>query len=280
MSPLVALRLLRDVGGISLPEDTPLQVIDGELNDRLSVNRMADTVLMLGPKQDPTHFVISEIETEVKAEKLQQVLRYAATLWLQLNKPVYVLIITPDTKATKFTGEVSHTAGAFTATLDPCICGPDQIPIITDSTQVAADPPAGALSLMAHGSRSDVREAFCQGIKAMRDDDGPRYYEYGYNMAATPIRRALEAMMSTTDWPVHSPFARKHFGEGKAEGLAEGEAKGLAKGEAKTLFAVLEARQIAITDEIRDRITTCTDEAQLMDWVARASKATTADEVF
>ncbi|MFI6320266.1 hypothetical protein ACIBG8_22220 [Nonomuraea sp. NPDC050556] len=91
-------------------------------------------------------------------------------------------------------------------------------------------------------------------------------------------------MMSTTDWPVYSPFARKHFGAGKeeglAEGLAEGKAAGLAEGEAKTLFAVLEARQIAVSDEIRDRITTCTDEAQLIEWVVRASKATTADEVF
>ena len=58
------------------------------------------------------------------------------------------------------------------------------------------------------------------------------------------------------------------------------EAIGEVRGEAKALLVVLTSRGLDVSDAIRQRITACEDTAQLQRWIARASVATTLDEVF
>jgi hypothetical protein len=91
-------------------------------------------------------------------------------------------------------------------------------------------------------------------------------------MCATAIRDIMEELVSTTTWPVHSPFAKEHFGRGKAEGRAEGEAE--------AILLVLEARGVDVTPENRARITACTDLIQLKTWVTRAVTIKTTSELF
>ncbi|MFD1940101.1 MULTISPECIES: hypothetical protein [Nonomuraea] len=278
--PDLAIRLMSMISGIRLADGSQIRVAGGELSDRVSKVRQADTVLVGGPPQDPWYAVISEIETRLSDDKLDQTLRYAVTLWLQLNKPVYVIVISPDRRAATFRRSVTVSAGKLEITLDPCVYGPDNIPVLTDPGQVVSDPALAALSVMAHGERQEVSETFLKGLNDLDDDDAPRYYEYAHNMASAPARRVMEALMSSSTWLVSSPFARKHFGEGKAEGLAEGLAKGKTEGEVTLLLTLLEARGIAVSDEIRARITSCADPGQFEAWTRRAAVATSAGEVF
>jgi hypothetical protein len=74
--------------------------------------------------------------------------------------------------------------------------------------------------------------------------------------------------MTSTAWPVHSPFAKEHFGRGKAEG------------EAEAILLVLKARDLALTEAERDRILACTDLGQLQTWVTRAATAEKASDLF
>jgi hypothetical protein len=60
------------------------------------------------------------------------------------------------------------------------------------------------------------------------------------------------------------------------EGIAEGEAKG----KAEAVLKLLVARHLAPTPEQRQRVTACTDPAQLDLWFDRAITAGTAAEVF
>jgi hypothetical protein len=78
----------------------------------------------------------------------------------------------------------------------------------------------------------------------------------------------LEALVSTTTWPVYSPFAKEHYGRGKAEG------------EAEAILLVLRARGLAVTEEQRARITACADVEQLKDWVTRAVSVESASDLF
>ncbi|MFC5815995.1 hypothetical protein [Nonomuraea harbinensis] len=48
-------------------------------------------------------------------------------------------------------------------------------------------------------------------------------------MAAPAIRRLMEEIMTATDWPVYTPWAREHYGRGLQEGVAEGKAEEAAK---------------------------------------------------
>jgi predicted transposase YdaD len=86
--------------------------------------------------------------------------------------------------------------------------------------------------------------------------------------------------MSSSTWPVYSPFAREHFGRGKDEGLAEGLAEGRAKGEAEAVLRVLAARRIEVPEEARARISSCADLRQLDAWLDRAVVATSVAELF
>jgi len=66
---------------------------------------------------------------------------------------------------------------------------------------------------------------------------------------------------------------------GEAIGKAEGRAEGEAKGTAEATLKVLEARGIAVSQAQREEISRCSDLARLSRWVARASLATSAEEV-
>ncbi|MGW3345673.1 hypothetical protein ACWDA3_20375 [Nonomuraea rubra] len=91
-------------------------------------------------------------------------------------------------------------------------------------------------------------------------------------MTTPKSRSYLEEIMASTAWPVHSPFAREHFGRGREEGKAE-EA-------AKSVLLVLQARGFDIPDDTRTMITTCTDLTQLHTWLTRAATAHTPQDLF
>ncbi|MCX4908153.1 hypothetical protein [Streptomyces sp. NBC_00878] len=67
---------------------------------------------------------------------------------------------------------------------------------------------------------------------------------------------------------------------GYAERWASGYAAGLAQGLAKGTLAVLEVRRLSISDDVRERITTCTDHARLDDWLDRAGTVERAEDLF
>jgi hypothetical protein len=64
------------------------------------------------------------------------------------------------------------------------------------------------------------------------------------------------------------------------EGEARGEAKGKAEGKAEGVLAVLEARGLAVGEEQRARILSCSELAVLDRWLRRAATAAAADDVF
>jgi hypothetical protein len=88
-------------------------------------------------------------------------------------------------------------------------------------------------------------------------------------------RRAEEAYVTTADMLRQEGEAR-----GRALGRVEGEAKGKAEGKAEDLCAVLEARGLAVSDAIRQRIASCRDLATLDRWLVLAATAATAEAVF
>jgi hypothetical protein len=68
--------------------------------------------------------------------------------------------------------------------------------------------------------------------------------------------------------------------QGRAEGEVKGRAEGEARGEVSMLLRILAARGIAVPDDVRDRVTSCTDTGQIEAWFDRAITASTLTEVF
>jgi hypothetical protein len=281
--PELPLRLLREVGGIDLPTDGPLTVGPGDLRDRISREMHADTVLFAGPRQDRWFSVIVEVETKMSEDKLRQTAFATAVLWLETRRPVHVIFITPDPDATRFAKPVEMRPGCLAVTMHPVIVGPDHIPVLTDHTQMAGDLLTAALSVMAHGHRPEVAEAFVKLLGDLPVDDATSLFGYTIDMAAPQTRRLLEETV-TVYIPEHSPWAqnlyRKGQAEGHAEGRAEGHAKGRAEGEAAAVISVLRMRGIEIPPERQRQISTCTDLTRLNTWLRRALDATHIDDLF
>jgi hypothetical protein len=68
--------------------------------------------------------------------------------------------------------------------------------------------------------------------------------------------------------------------EDEARGRAEGEARGRAEGEASMLLRVLLARGFEVPNDVRQRVQSCTDIAQLEAWGDRAVTATSLHDIF
>jgi hypothetical protein len=85
-------------------------------------------------------------------------------------------------------------------------------------------------------------------------------------------RDLLEAILKTRTREYKSDFARRYYGEGKAEGLAEGRVD--------SVLEVLSARGIDVPEAARARINECTDLEQLGVWVRRAATVGSVEELF
>ncbi len=287
---LVAL-VLRECTDADLPAGLPARLEKARFNDRLSADFDADVVVVDGPARDPVHGTIVEVQLTRSENKRQQLARYAAALWQMIRCPVDVLVICPDQAVADFYARpIATSLPGYRLT--PRTVGPQQVPVITDPVRVAASPGLGVLSVAMHGDEPGVCEAFMTGLASVPPELGSAYYETAHAACAAIARTMLEGLVSTSTWLVSSPFAKEHFGRGKAEGLvqglaegeakglAEGEAKGLAEGEAEALLLFLQARGLEVTAVERARITACNDLEQLRTWVTRAATVSAVAEMF
>jgi hypothetical protein len=74
--------------------------------------------------------------------------------------------------------------------------------------------------------------------------------------------------MASGNYEYQSDFARRYVAQGKAEGRAEGRAH--------AVLAVLAARGLDVPEDVRARITACTELERLDAWLARAVTAASA----
>lgn len=95
-------------------------------------------------------------------------------------------------------------------------------------------------------------------------------------MAAPEIRRLMEEIMTSTTRLPHSPFLREQFNRGETKGKAEGKAEEAAR----SVLLVLAARRFDVPDDVRARITACTDLSQLETWLTRAATAQNLEGLF
>ncbi len=101
---------------------------------------------------------------------------------------------------------------------------------------------------------------------------------------ATFTQEELDAYQKAVDEieQVRELVEAKHA-EGRTEGRTEGKAEGLVEGEtmalARAILALLAARGVSVSLEVRAHIEACKDVPTLDRWIVRAATATSAEEV-
>ena len=128
---------------------------------------------------------------------------------------------------------------------------------------------------MAHGhdqgAESLARIALTAAAQ-LSDDRAVLYSDLIFAALSEAAKAALEDLMAAGTYVFQSDFAKKHQATGRAEGRIEERAH--------AILDVLDARGFSVLDEIRARILTCTDPAQLAVWHRKAVTAATVDQVF
>ncbi|MEU6720005.1 hypothetical protein ABZ897_51845 [Nonomuraea sp. NPDC046802] len=86
-------------------------------------------------------------------------------------------------------------------------------------------------------------------------------------------RAECEARAEAEGWP-------ETLVEAWAQRWAQGWVKGWVKGQAKSVLKHLQHRGVAVSDEVRERVMACRDEATLDRWLFRAPHVSSAEEIF
>jgi hypothetical protein len=191
---------------------------------------------------------------------------YLSTLRARLRCPAVLLVVSASGSVASWSAQ-PISLGHPDWTLKPLVLGPDQVPVVVTVAQAQQCPELSTLSVMAHHQHPDrdkILAAFAEGIAGV--DDERRILYDDIVMAALPaaVRSSLEALVTSTTYQYKSPFARKYFAKGKAEGL----------------LVVLEARGLTVSEQTRAQILECANLTQLDRWVRRALTVLSVEELL
>jgi flagellar biosynthesis/type III secretory pathway protein FliH len=168
--------------------------------------------------------------------------------------------------------------GGGRCVLHPWVLGPDAVPAITDPEAARAAPELAVLSVAAHAEEPGAEHIALAALAAAHDldrDRGTLYPDFVYALLGRAACAALEEIMAAR-YEYQSDFARKYF----SEGLEKGMAKGQAQGKADALLKLLQLKRFTLTEEQRQRVLECGDEAVLDGWMARVLDARALADVF
>lgn len=165
------------------------------------------------------------------------------------------------------------------AEIAPLVLGPGAVPIVTDAELAARDPELAVLSVMAHG-QGDVETAVNIALTAMHAasslEDDPRvlYFDLIESALSEAARKAFSML------PHNYQFQGPSYIKGKTEGKLEGKLEGELLMAVANILDVLDARELPVSKQARERVEACTDASQLRHWLRRAAVVRTADELF
>jgi hypothetical protein len=272
--PALVPELLARVFGVAVPAATPT-IGESVLGQLAPTELCADLVVELDG--DPPLTVITEVQLDPDDDKLRSWPVYLALVRHRRGGDACVLVVTPSERVAAWASRPIR-LGPGNENFRVLVLGPRQLPPIRDGAAVAADPALAVLTLMARGKHEDRFDVVYETFKAVPAVDSGNHAVYFYLLNKTlsePMKKALKKavadMQQRGDVPIPEAFQSL---------VDRGRAEGVVLGEAKFVLRALKARGISVSAEQRRRIETCTDTAQLEDWLDRAVLARTADELF
>jgi hypothetical protein len=158
------------------------------------------------------------------------------------------------------------------------VLGPGTVPVITDESMVSRQPALSVLSAIVHSDdrrAPAILEAMVRGLLSFDPDTTAYWFEVmEVGLENTPAKEKWRDLMSNviTHFPGHGTLFEEKYLEGKAEGKTEDRAS--------LILRVLEKHGIDVPDDIRERITSCTDLDTLTLWFDRSLTASTAEDLF
>ncbi|MEU1494983.1 hypothetical protein ABZ456_32665 [Streptomyces sp. NPDC005776] len=272
-----------EVLGVDIPSPTSATVLPTDLTENSPVERRVDTLLRIDTQNDGPFLLAIEAQGKKDPRKTTSWPYYVSYLHNRYGGlPVLLLVVCQD-HATAQWAAAPITIGFRrwqTLTLSPLVAGPHNMPVITNVAEARKDLALATLAAITHADNPDVG-AILKTLSAALREAPDDVAEPIVELTAQGLGNRPAAQQWRNLVAVDTSFYKSFMSEEiRDEGRAQGRAEAQTKGQAESLLLILEARGIALTDELRQRITDCTDSHLLSRWVRGAATATTAEEVF
>jgi hypothetical protein len=151
----------------------------------------------------------------------------------------------------------------------------ENTPVITDVAQALDNIGLAIISTVTKGEDPQINAIIAAVDQALNHIDPEKAWRYARYINLSlygTAQKEWERRMSMMTYPYQGEYAESL--------LAEGETRGKAEGEARALLKVLEARGIAVSDQVREHVMACQDIAVLDAWLGRALVIESAERLF
>ncbi|WP_437725631.1 hypothetical protein [Sorangium sp. So ce861] len=277
--PTLAAEMLHDALGQPVPAFTEARIEPSDLAEIVPSDRRADAivVLLVAEQQRPAMAIVVEVQLGPDLDKPYVWPVYVTQTRARHRCPTRLLVVTIDRRMARWCAQPIDT-GHPGWTLTPLVLGPEGVPVVTDAEQARAAPEVVVLSAMAHGQEEAgeaIGVAFLAAAAGLDQERRGLYADVVLSSLNAAARRTLEAMMKS-GYEYQSEFARSYVAKGRQEGRLEG----LLEAKALSVLAVFEARGLEVPADVRERVLTSKDLAELDRWIRRAAVVSDARELL
>ncbi|WP_345623803.1 hypothetical protein [Streptomyces ziwulingensis] len=281
-----------DALGMPPPAKADIELITPDATELKPLERRVDTVLKVEPSEGESFLLAIEAQTRKAPDKGINWSYYVAYLRAKFGLPVLLVVVCRNkSTAVWAAGPFECRVKSWTSQVTrPFVLGPDTVPEITDEAVVARQPALATFSAIVHSESQGIDAILDLLARGMRSFDKPtaKYWaelvEVG--LEDTPARetwRELEKMVISYFPGRGTVFEEAYYdgeAKGKAAGEAAGQAKGMTQGRAESVLRVLEVRGLAVSDDVRTRVTECGDVDRLDVWLGRAVTVERVEDLF
>ncbi|WND35905.1 hypothetical protein RI578_17095 [Streptomyces sp. BB1-1-1] len=260
--------------GVDIPRPIGATALPTDLTEASPVERRVDTLLRFETAEEGPFLLAVEAQGKKDLDKPASWAYYVSYLWTKYRLPAALLVVCQDYATAKWAQQAvsSGPPQLPTLTLRPVVAGPHNMPVITDLEEARADLVLASLAAITHAAEPAINEILKTLSTALRDapeDVADPIIEFtAQGLGNRPASRLWRNLVA-----VDLSFYKSYISE-------EIRDEGRAQAGAEALLIVLEQRGLAVSDDVRGRVTACGDPEILRHWLARAVTAPTAEAVF
>ena len=275
--PGLITRALR-YAGLDFPELVNVEPLGTDLSTVEPVERRADRVVRFETTAGQKGILVLEVLRERDDRRPPAWGHYGMTLVNRHKLPV-VIVIVATTSSCESWAEKGFDLGfgmGDALAVRPLVLGPGSVRPITDAAEARMDPVYAALSVVVHRDREQIGailKAVAQGLTDAPDPDRAALFDYiELTLGASPAAELWRKLMNLDTYVFRGPTIRGMIDKAAADGKAEGKAE--------LVLMAIGMRGIELTAEQAERVSACTDQDQLEQWLSRVFEAKTAEDVF
>ncbi|WNM29602.1 hypothetical protein RKE30_03935 [Streptomyces sp. Li-HN-5-11] len=260
--------------GVAVPGPVKATALPTDLTETSPVERRVDTLLRLETAEQRAFLLAIEAQGKKDPDKPASWAYYTAYLWTKYRLPTALLVVCQDHATAKWAQQPASSGPPDlpTLTLQPLVAGPHNMPMITDPEEAAADLVLASLAAITHAADpaiDAILKALSTALRDAPEDIKNPIVEFTAQGLGNRPAKHLWRNLVAVDLSFYKSYL---FEEVRDEARS--------RSRAEDILVVLEERGLEVSDDVRSRITDCTDPELLRHWLIRAVTAPTAEAIF